>query len=67
MYGLTEEQWHEVTTNLDFLEAYTPRSEDRVKHRKKYFEKEGHEVISYVDEGVSMGIYILKKGKTDGK
>ncbi len=67
MYSFSKRDWEYIVKYIDFLEAYNPKSESRLITRKKYLEKLGYEVIPYEDKGVSIGIYVMRKGKNDNR
>jgi hypothetical protein len=63
MYGFTPERWEYICKNMDFWEVFKPSGEGLVvtHERKQLFENKGYEVLPYVDRGVSVGIYVMKK------
>jgi hypothetical protein len=66
MYGFSPERWEYIWKNADYWEVLKPSGDSlvRLQKRKLFFENKGFEVIPYVDRGVSVGLYVMKK---DGK
>ena len=63
MYGFSKGRWKYIHENIDFTEVFvlSKNGDRKTKERVKYWEGNGYRAIPYEDNGVSVGIYILRK------
>lgn len=54
----------EKVENIDFTEVFVASKggHERAKERLRHWRGRGYKVIPYEDEGVSVGIYVTRKG-----